>query len=107
MEILLCRKVKSLDVKKVSVQTKIDEKDLQKWKDYVSLMKIRTIGPAYANLLHRSDVGAYSTADLRKCNPKELLEKLSQSNKKKRLVKVLPTIAKVEQSINAARASVK
>ena len=48
------------------------------------------IGPAYANLLHRSDVGVCSTADLGKCNAKELLEKLSQSNKKKRLVKVLP-----------------
>ena len=99
--------LQSLDVKKVSVQTKIDEKDLQKWKDYVALMKIRTIGPAYANLLHCSDVGVCSTADLGKCNAKELLEKLSQSNKKKRLVKVLPTIVKVERWINAARASVK
>ncbi len=80
---------------------------LQKWQDYVALMKIPTIGPAYASLLHRNDVGICSETDLSRCNAQDLLEKLEQSNKKKHLVKILPTLSKVQRWIAAAMLKVK
>ena len=82
--------LRTIDLQQLSSQTKIDVQILQKWQDYVALMKIRTIGPAYANLLRRNDVGVCSEADLSHSNAQELLEKMRQSNKKKHLVKVLP-----------------
>ena len=92
-----------MDVKKVSKETNIAEDKLQQWKDYVALMKIKSIGPNYANLLHRQDVGIATAADLSKAQPDALLKKLIESNKKKRLVKVLPTLAKVQRWIETAK----
>ena len=94
--------LRTIDLQKLSLQTKIDVQILQTWQDYVALMKIPTIGPAYAKLLHRSDVGVCSEADLSHCSAQELLEKMRQSNKKKHLVKVLPTIPKIQRWIATA-----
>jgi predicted flap endonuclease-1-like 5' DNA nuclease len=93
----------NLDVHKISSETKINEKDLQRWKDNITIMKIRSIGPAYACLLHRDDVGILTINDLAKCNAKDLLDKIANSNKNKRLVKVLPTLNKVQRWIDTAK----
>jgi hypothetical protein len=66
-------------------------------------MKIHSIGPAYANIMHREDVGVKKMEDLAKANPDDLLKKIIASNKKRRLVKVVPTIAKVKRWINEAK----
>jgi hypothetical protein len=81
----------------------LNSKDLQKWQNYVRLMKVRTVGPAYANILHRNDVGIYSPKDLTTVKPMELLNKMAASNKRHRLVKVLPNIKRIERWIESAK----
>ena len=93
----------TIDVAAISKQTKLEMKTLQRWKDYVSLMKIKTLGPAYANILHRDDVGINTPQDLAKSQPNDVLNNMIQSNKKCQLVKVLPTLKKVTNWIEVAK----
>jgi predicted flap endonuclease-1-like 5' DNA nuclease len=92
-----------IDVAAVSKKTGLKAADIQRWKDYVLLMKIRTVGPAYANLLHREDVGITTVGQLAQAKPADVLEKLKKSNSRRRIVKVLPTLKKVENWIQIAK----
>lgn len=92
-----------MDEKKISKTTGIPEEVLLRWKSYVLLMKIHSLGPAYANILFRDDVGVKNIDDLAKSDPEKLLEKMTQSNKKRRIVKVLPTLAKLKRWIEEAK----
>jgi predicted flap endonuclease-1-like 5' DNA nuclease len=91
------------DAEIVSKQTGLAKKDVQRWIDYTHLMKIRTLGPAYANILHREDVGISTVQDLAKCKAEEVLTKMTASNKRRPRVKVLPTLKKVENWIQTAK----
>lgn len=91
------------DAETVSKQTGLAKKDVQRWIDYTHLMKIRTLGPAYANILHRDDVGIPTVHDLAKSKPEDVLAKMLASNKRRPRVKVLPTLKKVENWIQTAK----
>lgn len=95
--------LKEMDVKEISGKTGISEENLQMWKDYMSLMQFRHIGPNYANLLHREDVGIKTIRDFAHKNPNEILQKMKESNKRRRLVKVLPNIEKINDWISIAQ----
>jgi predicted flap endonuclease-1-like 5' DNA nuclease len=101
--VMYAEQLKQTDINKLSVDSGISKEKLSKWKNYVIFMGIRTIGPHYAILLHRPDVGINSIQELAKCSSNELLTKIIESNKRKRLVKVLPTIKKVENWIEIAK----
>lgn len=92
-----------INVDEVAKKTGLDSSDLQKWKNYVHLMKVRTVGPAYANILHRDDVGICTTKDLATVHPAELLNKMTASNKHRRLVKILPNLKRIERWIETAK----
>lgn len=92
-----------IPVENVSKQTGIPESELQRFKTFVHLMRIKSIGPNYANLLYRDDVRIFNLNDLAKAQPEDLYQKLKKSNRNKRLVKVLPTFNKVEKWIKYAQ----
>ena len=80
-----------IDPAVVAKKTGLDVKKVQAWKDYVHLMKIRTLGPAYANIMHRPDVGVLNIQMLAAAKAPELLEKMTKSNKARRYVLVSVT----------------
>ena len=92
-----------MNVAEVAKKTGLEAIRLQTWQDYVKMMKLKGIGPNYANLLHRDDVGIANLGQLAKANPEDLLKKLTASNKKRHLVKVLPTLKKIQRWIEEAK----
>lgn len=71
------------------------------WVNHVDLFRIKGVSGQYADLLEAA--GVDSVPELAQRNPKQLVEKLAQVNKKKNLVNVLPGDARVKSWISQAK----
>jgi predicted flap endonuclease-1-like 5' DNA nuclease len=85
----------------IAVKAGIDESSLLKWVNMADLYRIKGIGGEYSQLLERA--GVDTVKELRNRVPKNLLEKMIEINKAKRLVRRVPTLKKVEDFVEHAK----
>ena len=84
----------------LSKATGISPKDLQLWVHHADLLRVRGVGPEYAELL--VSAGVDTLRDLRRRNPTALVAKIIGMNGAKKVVSRLPTESMVEGWIDAA-----
>jgi len=82
--------------------TSLSETQLLAWANRADLLRIKGIGEEYADLL--GSVGVDTIKELRRRNPKNLLEALAEVNVRRRLVRRLPTESMVDGWVDHAKA---
>jgi predicted RecB family nuclease len=87
--------------RKLAGKTKLAERDVLGWVNRADLMRVKGVGPEYADLLEVA--GVDTVKELRTRNPENLLETMTDLNTRKRLVRRLPTEKMVEGWVGAAK----
>lgn len=87
--------------KEIAKITGISEKLILKWVNHADLFRIKGIGKQYSELLEAS--GVDTVVDLAKRVPENLLKKMEEVNKKKKLVRLLPFLKQVKKWIEQAK----
>lgn len=87
--------------KSTAEKTGIEESTLLKWANMADLYRVKGIGSEYSQLLERA--GVDTVKELRNRVPVNLLEKMIEINKAKRLVRRIPPLRKVEEFIEHAK----
>lgn len=85
----------------LSKVTGISPKDLQLWVHHADLLRVKGVGPEYAELL--VSAGVDTLRDLRRRNPTALVAKIIGLNGARKVVDRLPTEAMVEGWISSAQ----
>jgi predicted flap endonuclease-1-like 5' DNA nuclease len=85
----------------VSKVTGIDESMLLKWANIADLYRIKGVGSEYSELLEAA--GVDTVKEMRMRNPENLYEKMKEINAKKKLVRQLPGLKKVQDFVAAAK----
>lgn len=84
----------------LSSKTSLDAADLLRWAHRADLMRVKGIGPEYADLLEVA--GVNTIKDLRRRNPGSLSRRMAELSERERLVQRLPTEAMVRKWIQLA-----
>lgn len=87
--------------KKVNKDTAIDEGKLLNWTNKADLFRIKGISTQYSDLLEAS--GVDTVKELRNRNPENLLEKMREVNRLKKLVRQVPAFSQVESFVEQAK----
>ena len=87
--------------RKLAGKTKLPERDVLGWVNRADLMRVKGIGPEYADLLEAA--GVDTVKELRTRNPRNLLETMNDLNARKRLVRRLPTEGMVRDWVTDAK----
>ncbi len=87
----------------ISKVTGIDAKTILTWVNMADLYRVKGIGSEYSELLHKA--GVDTVAELRNRNAENLVKKMAEVNSagKKRLVRALPTVKRVQTWIANAK----
>jgi predicted flap endonuclease-1-like 5' DNA nuclease len=81
-------------------KTGIAEKLILKWTNHADLIRVKGIGGEYAELLEAA--GVDSVAELAKRKPDNLIEKVTEANKTKKVVRKIPTLKQIEDWVKQA-----
>ncbi|MHA2391459.1 MAG: DUF4332 domain-containing protein [Promethearchaeota archaeon] len=73
--------INSVKIKNLSATTKISDKLINKWVEHADLMRIRGVGPEYADVLNQ--IGIDSVKEFAQRNPKNTLDRIMELDKKK------------------------
>lgn len=87
--------------KELAKRTELDEREILEWVNRADLMRVKGVGEEYSDLLEAA--GVDTCKELKHRNPASLLQKMSQVNSKKRLVRRLPTEVMVERWVEHAK----
>jgi predicted RecB family nuclease len=79
----------------------VDRKMVLCWANKADQMRIKGIGEEYADLLHAA--GVKTVRDLKYRNPATLAKRMADTNKKRKLVRVLPSDKAVVRWVDAAK----
>ena len=82
-------------------KTEIDQKQLLCVANLIDRMRIKGVGPEYAELLEAA--GVKTVRELRYRNPARLADAMAKANLERKLVRVLPSQHTVERWIDQAR----
>ena len=82
-------------------KTEIDQKQLLCVANLIDRMRIKGVGPEYAELLKAA--GVNTVRELRYRNPARLADAMAKANLERKLVRVLPSQHTVERWIDQAR----
>lgn len=82
-------------------KTGISETLILEWVNLADLMRIKGIGEEYSDLLE--EAGVDTIKELRNRVPKNLYEKMLETNEKKKLVRRTPTLKMVEDWVKQAK----
>jgi len=85
----------------VSQETGIDESMLLKWANMADLYRVKGVGSEYSELLEAA--GVDTVKEMRNRKALNLYEKMKEVNAKKKLVRQLPGLSKVEGFVAAAK----
>ncbi len=88
--------------KSVAAETGISEKLILRWTNHADLMRIKGVGPQYAELLEAS--GVDTVKELRNRNAANLASAMTEANGQKNLASVNPSEAVVEAWVAQAKA---
>src|SRR5262249_27883942 len=86
---------------RLAERTEIDQEQLLRIANFIDRMRIKGVGPEYAELLEAA--GVVTVRELRYRNPARLAEAMVKANMKRKLVRVLPSEHTVERWIDHAR----
>jgi len=87
--------------KEIAKLSGISEKLILKWVNHADLFRIKGIGKQYAELLEAA--GVDTVVELAKRVPENLLKKMEEVNKKKKLVRLLPFLKQVKKWVEQAK----
>lgn len=87
--------------KQLAEKTGLAERQILEWVNRADLMRIKGVGEEYSDLLEAS--GVDTIKELRRRNAANLLTAMIEINKKKNLVRRLPTEAMVQRWVDAAK----
>src|SRR5262245_14450314 len=73
----------------LAAKTSIDERKLLRWANIADKLRIKGMGKEYAGLL--CEVGVDTVKELRYRNPGKLAKSMAEANKKRKLVRFLPS----------------
>lgn len=86
----------------IAQRTGISKKLILEWVNLADLFRIKGVAEEYADLLE--EAGVDTVPELAQRNPENLYVKLEEVNKKKKLVRQLPTLADVKDWVSQAKA---
>ena len=87
--------------RRLSRETGLSEADILAWANRADLMRIRGIGSEYADLLEATGVDTIRA--LRRRNPDRLLEAMTGTNLRRRVIRRLPTDGMVRRWVDEAQ----
>jgi predicted flap endonuclease-1-like 5' DNA nuclease len=87
--------------KLLAAKTELDEKRLLRWANLADKLRIKGMGKEYAGLL--CEVGVDTVKELRYRNPAKLARAMAEANKKRKLVRFLPSEKLVTRWVENAR----
>jgi predicted flap endonuclease-1-like 5' DNA nuclease len=87
--------------KDLAATTGISEKLILEWVNHADLFRIKGISEEYSDLLE--EAGVDTVVELAQRNPANLLEKMTEVNTKKNLVRRLPVLSQVESWVAQAK----
>ena len=87
--------------KALAEKTGIDEKRLLRWANTADRLRVSGLGKEYAELLRV--VGVDTVRDLRYRNPAHLAARMSDVNKKRKLVRLVPSEKAIKRWIDSAK----
>jgi predicted flap endonuclease-1-like 5' DNA nuclease len=79
----------------------VDEKRILAWANMADRMRIKGVGEEYAELLRI--VGVDTVRELKYRNPARLAKSMAEANRKRKLVRLLPSAHTVERWIETAK----
>lgn len=92
---------KSKDRKRIAESLKISDKLILEWVNHADLFRIKGIGEEYSDLLE--EAGVDTVPELAQRKPENLLEKMTEINAAKDLVRRLPVLSQVEDWVKQAK----
>ena len=87
--------------RQLAEKTGLTERQILEWVNRADLMRIKGVGEEYSDLLEAS--GVDTIKELRRRNAANLLTAMIEINKKKNLVRRLPTEAMVQRWVDGAK----
>lgn len=87
--------------KEIAEGSGISEKRILEWVNHVDLFRIKGVGAEYGDLLEAA--GVDTVPELAQRNAENLLEKLTEINTKKKIVRRLPVLSQVKAWIEQAK----
>ena len=87
--------------KLLASQIDIDEKTLLRWANIADKLRIKGMGKEYAELLR--EVGVDTVKELKYRNPHKLAQSMAETNRRRKLVRFLPSVSLVTRWIEHAR----
>jgi predicted RecB family nuclease len=87
--------------KLLAASAKLDEKKLLRWANIADKLRIKGMGKEYAGLLR--EVGVDTVKELKYRNPARLAQTMAEANKKRKLVRFLPSEKLVTRWVEHAR----
>ena len=87
--------------RQLAATTKLDEKRLLRWANIADKLRIRGMGKEYAGLLR--EVGVDTVRELRYRNPERLAKSMAEANKRRKLVRFLPSEKLVQRWVEHAK----
>ena len=87
--------------RELAAASDLPERSILGWVNRADLMRVQGVGEEYSDLLEAA--GVDTLKELRRRNPRNLLGTMIEVNKKKRLVRRLPTEAMVERWVDHAK----
>jgi predicted RecB family nuclease len=87
--------------KQLAAKTELDVKVLLRWANIADKLRIKGMGKEYATLLR--EVGVDTVKELRYRNPARLAKSMADANKKRKLVRFLPSEKLVKRWVEDAK----
>ncbi|MHA1786458.1 MAG: DUF4332 domain-containing protein [Candidatus Helarchaeota archaeon] len=95
-------KLTKKEIEELAKKTKISQKLIDKWQEHADLMRIKGIGPEYADALNQ--IGIDSVKELAQRNAKNTLERiLSLDKEKPNVIRRIPKVEDISKWINEAK----
>ncbi len=82
-------------------KTGISDKLILRWVNHVDLFRIKGVAGEYADLLECA--GVDTVVELARRDPEHLLQKISEENAARKLVRKLPTLGQVKEWVTEAK----
>lgn len=82
-------------------KTGVDQKKLLRWANFADCLRVRGLGKEYAELLR--EVGVETVRDLRYRNPAHLAQSMAEANRKRKVVRLVPSEKAIGRWISSAK----
>ncbi|NHI91961.1 MAG: DUF4332 domain-containing protein [Candidatus Lokiarchaeota archaeon] len=90
------------DIDELANKTKISKKLIDKWQEHADLMRIKGVGPEFAEALNT--IGIDSVKELAQRNPQNTLDKIKEMDKEKpNIIRRIPSLENLEKWIAEAK----